>query len=123
MTAFSQKYCKQPVDFLHLNQERLDCIFDHVYDNVGINEGKAIFKDEKLADFFDMLKFMQNFNFRYRGNDTYPLFHLLNDRVFIFERNSEGTTLWLALILAIKELYGFSDEKLISVLGQVSVRK
>lgn len=110
-------------DLPYLNQARLNCIFDHVYDSVGINKGKTIFEDERLVDFFEMLKSMQNFNYRHRPNDTHPLFHLLNERVFNFERNSEGTTLWLALILAIKELYGFSDEKLVSVLKQVSVRK
>jgi hypothetical protein len=31
--------------------------------------------------------------------------------------------MWLALILAIGELYGFSDQKLLEVMKQVKVRK
>ncbi len=48
-------------DLPYLNQARLNCIFDHVYDSVGISEGKAIFENERLVDFFEMLKSMQNF--------------------------------------------------------------
>lgn len=39
------------------------------------------------------------------------------------ERNSEGTELWLALGLAIKELYGMRQATLRKVLQQVTVRK
>lgn len=106
----------------YLNPERLDIIFDHVYDTVGIYNSKQNFSDEKLTDFITMLQAMQSFNHHHRPDDTRRLFYLLNG-TFNFERNSEGTTAWLALILAIQDLYRFSDEKLVSVLKQVTVRK
>jgi hypothetical protein len=65
---------------------------------------------------------MQSFNHQHRPDDTGHLFGFF-DPIFNFEHHSEGTTLWLSLILAIKELYGFSNEKLIAVLQQVSIRK
>jgi hypothetical protein len=105
----------------YLNQERLNIIFDHVYDNVGeISEPR--FDNEKLDHLLDTLKSMQSFNHYHRPDDTRPLFYLLNP-IFNFERNSEGTTLWLSLILAIKELYGFSEKKLVEVVKQISIRK
>jgi hypothetical protein len=106
----------------YLNQERLNIIFDHVYDIVHLQESEQYFDDEKLNHLLDTLKSMQSFNYHYRPDDTRYLFGLLNP-LFNFERNSEGTTLWLSLILAIKELYGFSEKKLCSVLKQVSIRK
>lgn len=64
---------------------------------------------------------MQRFNYRFRPDDTRRLFDLF-DELFNFELNSEGTTLWLALILAVQELYGFSDSKLVETIGEVSIR-
>ena len=106
----------------YLNPERLNVIFDHVYDTVGIYNSKQNFDDKKLADFLIMLQSMQLFNHHHRPDDTRRLFFLL-DEIFNFERNSEGTTVWLALILAIQDLYRFSDEKLVSLMKQVSIRK
>ena len=106
----------------YLNQDRLNIIFDHVYDIVGVNKGNQIFDEEKLSHLLDTLKSMQLFNYQHRFDDTRELFGLV-DVVFNFERNSEGTTLWLSLILAIKELYGFSDMKLVKVIKQISIRK
>ena len=65
---------------------------------------------------------MQEFNIEHRPEDRYEVFCLTN-KVFNFEINSGGTDYWLALILAVKELYGFSDDRLVSVMGQVGVRK
>ena len=107
----------------YLNQERLNIIFDHVYNIVHLQESEQNFDaDEKLNHLLDTLKSMQSFNYQHRPDDTHHLFNSLN-QIFNFERNSEGTTLWLSLILAIKELYGFSEERLITVLNQVSIRK
>lgn len=106
----------------YLNSERLNIIFDHVYEVVGIYNSKQKFYDNKLDDFLTMLQAMQLFNFFHRHDDTRGLFFLLN-KTFNFERNSEGTTTWLALILAIQDLYRFSDEKLVAVLKQVSAIK
>jgi hypothetical protein len=111
-------------DLPYLDQKRLNTIFDHVYDDVvDKNVIKLSFEDEKFYDFFEMLKSMQLFNYRHRCSDTHDLFLLLHPDVFDFEINSEGTTVWLSLILAIKDLYGFSDKKLVSVIKQVTVRR
>lgn len=106
----------------YLNQERLDIIFDNVYKIVEKNDNVKSFEDEKLSHFLETLKSMQSFNYYHRPDDTRELFSLISD-VIHFERNSDGTTLWLALILAIKELYGFSDKKLVTVIEQTTIRK
>lgn len=106
----------------YLNQERLNIIFDHVYDVVTTQKNELAFDDDRLDHLLDTLKSMQNFNYRYRPDDTRFLFSLFNP-IFDFERNSEGTTLWLSLILAIQEMYGFSDKKLVEVISQLSMQK
>ena len=107
----------------YLNQERLNVIFDNVYDCVGLATSELRkFDDAKLSHLLDTLKSMQSFNYQHRPDDTRPLFNLLNP-IFNFERNSDGTTLWLSLFLAIKELYGFSEKKLVTVAKQISIRK
>jgi hypothetical protein len=106
----------------YLNQERLNIIFDHVYDIAGVNGGEQRFDEEKLSHLLETLKSMQSLNYYHRPDDTRELFGL-TDGIFNFERNSDGTTLWLSLILAIKELYGFSDRKLVTVIKQTGIRK
>jgi len=104
----------------YLNQERLDFIFDHVYD-----DGTPMAQDgfeERILDLLIVLKSMQSFNCKQRPEDTRNLFGVCN-HIFNFETNSEGTIMWLSLILAIKELYGFSEWRLLSVIEQVSIRK
>ena len=105
-----------------LDQERLNVIFEHVYDIAGMGEEKIGFNDQKLNDLLKTLKSMQSFNYYHRPDDTRELFGLM-DPIFNLERNSEGTTWWLSMILAIKDLYGFSGNKLVGVIKQVSVRK
>lgn len=96
----------------YLNEERLGIIFgDHP-------AGERFSDDEKLSDLLVTLTSMQSFNHRHRPDDTRALFGVLNGE-FNFERNSEGTTLWLSMALAVKELYGFSERKLASVLKQI----
>lgn len=109
----------------YLNQERLDFIFNAVYENVETMaqpEFDNSSDDSKLKCLLLALKSMQRFNHWYRPDDTRPLFYSLSP-VFNFEPNSEGTTLWLSMILAIQELYGFSESKLLQVMKQVTVRK
>ncbi len=103
----------------YLNSERLDIIFERVYE---LKDEDKPFNEERLNGFLAMIKEMQHFNHWYRPDDARELFDLM-DPIFNFERNSEGTTMWLALILAIGELYGFSDQKLLGVMKQVKVRK
>ncbi len=107
----------------YLNQERLNIIFEKVYDDVDdIKLIEKDFENEKIYHLLCTLKAMQYFNYRHRPDDTRCLFGVL-DPIFNFERNSEGTTLWLSLILAIKELYGFSNTTLMHVMKEVTVRK
>jgi hypothetical protein len=110
-------------DLPFLNQERLNVIFDHVYDIVDIGESTRFFEEKKLSDFLQMLKSMQTYNYHHRHDDMRALVDLVDPTVFHFEINSEGTSLWLSLILAIKDLYGFSDKQLLSVVKQISIRK
>ncbi len=106
----------------YLNQERLDVIFEHVYDRLGDVKTERAFGEEKLDHLLRVLKTMQDFNLEHRPEDRYEVFRLTN-KVFNFETNSGETDYWLALILAVKELYGFSNDRLVSVMEQVGVRK
>jgi hypothetical protein len=105
-----------------LTEERLNIIFDHVYDIVGINQGYREFEEERLSHLLETLKSMQSFNYQYRPEALLELFSLM-DGIFTFEHNSEGTTLWLSMVMAIRDLYAFSDMRLIKVIRKVSVRK
>ena len=62
----------------YLNQERLNIIFDHVYDVVTTQKNELAFDDDRLDHLLDTLKSMQNFNYRYRTDDTRFLFSLFN---------------------------------------------
>lgn len=106
----------------YLDQERLSIIFNHFYDAASDREIKNGFKEEKLAQLLKVLQTMQLFNYQHRPDDTRELFGLMSN-VFNFEVNSEGTTYWLSLILAVKELYGFSDDKIVSVMEQFKAKR
>ena len=106
----------------YLNEERLNIIFKHVYDSLQRCETENAFDTEKLSHLLKVLKTMQEFNLQHRPDDTHAMFEVM-DSTFHFVMNSEGTGYWLSLILAVKELYGFSSEKLISVMEQISIRK
>ena len=106
----------------YLDQDRLNIIFDHVYDIVSEDKGESIFEEDRLSALLDTLKSMEHFNYFHRPDDTRVLISLMSP-IINFESNSDGTTLWLSLILAIKELYGFSDKKLVSVIKQITIRK
>jgi hypothetical protein len=105
-----------------LDKDRLNIIFDHVYDIVSEKIAESTFVEKRLLHLLDTLKSMQSLNYHHRPDDTRDLFKLMN-KIFNFEINSEGTSLWLALILAIKELYGFSDNNLLEVMKQTTIRK
>ncbi|RUM53657.1 MAG: hypothetical protein DSY85_08540 [Marinomonas sp.] len=110
-------------DLPFLNQQRLDAIFNNVYSGAVPELHSTVpFEDERLEALARILFAMQHFNYQFRPDATHKLYSLMS-KIIKFEQNSEGTTLWLALILAIKELYGFSNKKLVEVMKQVSVRK
>lgn len=106
----------------YLNDEHLNLIFDGVYGQPASIEETGRPIDERISDLANALYAMQRFNYHHRPNDTRRLFDLFNAQ-FNFELNSEGAALWLALMLAIQELYGFTDSKLVEVIGQVTIRK
>lgn len=102
-----------------LDKTQLNCLFAAVYELPATQIPDIA---DQLVYFRYLVKVMQQFNYRYRPDD-YTALHALADPVFHFQPHSEGTDLWLSLILAIQELYGFSEEQLLSVLKQVTVRK
>lgn len=104
----------------YLNQERLDAIFEQVYELAIPPDEKDI--SDKLIQFNYVLKVMQQFNFRFRPDD-YTVLYALTNPIFNFQHHSEGVDLWLSMMLAIKELYGFDNDMLIKLLKQVTVRK
>lgn len=102
-----------------LGPYRLDLIFSCVYDS---SPKEGLDEDEDFVALVNTLLVMRTFNHHHRMNDTRRLFDLM-DPIFKFELNSEGTTMWLSLILAVQELYGFSDREMKTLMRYVSVRK
>lgn len=102
----------------YLDQPLLDQIFDGVY---GLD--LAQIEDEALRDFLDMLYTLQAYNHRYRPQACSALFSLFEETVGSVERNSEGTAQWLALGLAVKDLYGMRSSTLRTLLTWVTARK
>jgi len=102
----------------YLDTPLLNAIFDGVYgcDYETIADGA-------VRDFLMLLHTMQNYNYRYRLGMCIALFPVFEETVGPMERNSEGTTMWLALGLAIKDLYGMRQTTLRKVLQQVTIRK
>jgi len=105
-----------------LDGQTLDFIFDHVYDIVEMPGETRTTEDGKLSDLLEVLKALQGFNYRHRPDDTRVLFGPMSKH-FNFERNSDGTTLWLSLLLAIKELYGFTNKNLNLLIPTSHVRR
>ncbi|AWI81776.1 hypothetical protein CEW87_21930 [Parazoarcus communis] len=106
----------------YLDQERLNYIFEAVYDPLPENAAETLYGDDKMASLLCALKSAQGFNHRFRWDDTCDLFHQF-DPILNFAHHTEGTTLWLAMILAIQELYGFSDEKMRNLMKIMTIRK
>lgn len=110
---------------IYLDEKTMTAIFDCVY---GINdhlrpETKQLMNEKMFCDFVKLLIEQQNFNYRYRQENTAELFSLFESTVGPMERNSDGTILWLALGLAIKELYGLRNSTFKGLLKNVKVRK
>lgn len=105
-----------------LDGQALDFIFNHVYDIVEMPGESRAPKTGKLSDLLEVLKALQRFNYHHRPDDTRKLFGPMSKH-FNFECNSDGTTLWLSLLLAIKELYGFTDTNLNLLVQSSRVRQ
>lgn len=105
-----------------LNGELLDLIFERVYDFAEMPENNDYVKPDKVSSLLGILKALQKFNFYHRPDETGDLFGPMSKH-FNFERNSEGTTDWLSLLLAIKELYGLTDKNFAPLIRASNVRK
>lgn len=99
-----------------LDQELLNIIFDSVY--IGYKQTSG----ERIHALVDTLYAMLQFNFFFRPDDTGRLFDLF-DVQFNFVPNTEDTKTWLALILAVQEIYGLTDSKLVEVMRQVVLKE
>jgi len=109
-----------------LTAGRLNIIFEQVYVCVEIESASDLpgFSEPRLQDLLKALQAQQYFNYQHRYEDLSVIYPLVS-RIFNFDQNSnsEGSSIWLALILAIKELYGFSNARLAEVMKLVDVRK
>lgn len=101
-----------------LDQQLLDRIFRHVY-----SEDASDITEKELRDLVGVLLAMQKYNYGYRSTEYVQLFPMFEGTVGPMEKNSEGTDMWLALGLAIKELYGLRRTTLESLLKKVTVRQ
>lgn len=95
----------------------LDAIFAGVYSH----EIPTDLSQEK-RDLLHVLYTMQAYNTAHRLPACAELFAAFEETVGPMERNSEGTTLWLALGLAVTDLYGLRDATLREMLSLVTVR-
>lgn len=94
-----------------LTKKRLRWLFDYVYEM----EIPPLFPKASTPvvdkTLMLILKSMQIANIDHRTEECVELFRLFNELYFL-ETNSEGTTRFLALALAVKELYRLEDDEL-----------
>jgi hypothetical protein len=102
----------------NLDRNLLNLLFDRVFDSEN-SEGSLAEQlgRNHLADFFRVIKALQYYNLNYRGNQARELFPLFDDAIGM-EMNSEGTLYWLAMGLAVKELYGMRNSTLRKIINQ-----
>ncbi|MBN2003837.1 MAG: hypothetical protein JXA21_10805 [Anaerolineae bacterium] len=114
------------IQTMKYNERELPCLdsglLDTIFKGVYGKDCDAI-EDVSLKDFLVTLYTMQRYNYQYRPKACAALFPIFEETVGPMEINSEGTTLWLALGLAIKELYGMRTTTLRALLAQVTIRK
>lgn len=110
---------------IYLDKTILNAIFDCVFDiHDGLQPGTLkLLADQQFGEFMKLLKTFQDYNYHYRFEQTSELFPLFDSTVGPMERNSEGTILWLALGLAIKELYGMRKDTFKGLLANLEIKK
>lgn len=93
-----------------LTKKRLRWLLDHADGEMTPDfvKGRASSPDENLLL---IVKLMQQANLTYRTNECVELFPWFSEPGFL-EPNSEGTTFFLAMALAIKELFAMEEEEL-----------
>lgn len=114
-------------DLPWLDGEILNALFESVYSSPGAYEAatEAVLHHypEQLRRWFDVLKYQQEYNRRFRINQCYALMPVVDPILGPFQTNSEGPDFWLALVLSVQESYGLSKKALSSVLHVLYVRK
>lgn len=110
---------------IYLDERTMSAIFDCVYTmEYGLQEStKLLLKEQMFNDLVKALRELQSFNYRYRNGQVAELFPLFESTVGPMETNSDGTTLWLAMGLAIKDVYGLRRSTLKELLELVNVKK
>ena len=103
----------------YLDQYLLDLVFSCVYHDEDALEAIV---DPQTRAFVDTLLAMQHYNVTYRSAQLRRTFPPLAEAIGRIE-TPDGTQAWLALALAIQELYGMRPDTLKAVLRQVTVRK
>jgi hypothetical protein len=109
-------------NFPVLDTETLDAIFVRVY-GLTPQEEEAYPMIPPLSDFFPVIQSLANFNYRHRNNALREVYPIAREAIGEFEINSEGTSVWMSYILALKELYELSDKQLLKTLEKITVRK
>ena len=74
---------------------------------------------EQKQNFFKMLYAMMDYNYSYRRRSIEKVAPLVIEAIEPIEMNSEGPTFYIALGLAIKDLYGLSLPKFREVMNLV----
>jgi hypothetical protein len=100
-------------DLPYLDPTLLKTIFANLEGN---EEGLAKIKSRQVRDFIEMLLAIQKYNVKHRSHQIQKLFPMVDEETGPFEPDKESTVLWVALVLAIKELYGMRTETLKTVL-------
>lgn len=107
------------ISFPLVTKRRLRWLLDQAYrpllDKLDIDCKEVDDADSKLLRIASLV---QHSNIKYRQKDIAELYQIFNIPDFL-EPNSEGTTLWLAMALAIKELCSLTDEELRSKIYSV----
>ncbi|MGE6487456.1 hypothetical protein [Paenisporosarcina sp. NPDC076898] len=110
----------------YLTKELLNEIFENVYEYPKKSLKTSMTEENgrnQQSDFISVIKNLQEYNVRYRLEQTNELFPLFERTVGPMETNSDGTTYWLAMGLAIKDLYGMRKSTLEQLLNQITIRK
>ncbi|MEK6789150.1 MAG: hypothetical protein AABY68_09390 [Pseudomonadota bacterium] len=115
-------------DLPELSKSTLNLIFDNVYGDLLLTNSELVVfdghsSDEKIIGLLTTLRQMQIFNYQHRQNDIRQSIERLDPIFNFFWGGSEGPIFWLALIHAVRELYGLSESALVIAMRQVDVRK
>ncbi len=79
-------------------------------------------ENDQLMDSLNLIEKLSMYNYWHRWKQYHELYEIAEPILGPFETNSEGTSLWLARILAIKELYGLTTDELKAVLRKITIR-